>query len=60
MPDETASYSVNSDNPDFDADINPGNEIRAFLVYDIPKTDSIARLNLHESDSSRGVSVTVR
>jgi hypothetical protein len=39
--------------------INPGNTIRAKVVFDIPRTASIARVELHDSGLSGGVQVTV-
>jgi hypothetical protein len=57
--DEQVSFFVNAGNPSFDRDINPGNHIRAYVVYDIPADNSISRLDLHASDSSRGVEVKV-
>lgn len=57
--DEQVSFFVNAGNPDFDRDINPGNHIRAYVVYDIPAGTSISRLDLHASNSSRGAEVKV-
>jgi hypothetical protein len=57
--DEQVSFFVNAGNPDFDRDINPGNHIRAYVVYDIPADKTISRLDLHASDSSRGAEVKV-
>jgi hypothetical protein len=39
--------------------INPGNTISGIVVFDIPKNQSIAKLQLHDSAFSDGVNVTV-
>lgn len=38
-------------------DINPGNALTAVVVYDIPKTGKLTRLELHDSPFSGGVTV---
>jgi hypothetical protein len=40
-------------------DINPGNSAGGVVVFDIPKTATIAQLELHDSAFSGGVRVTV-
>jgi len=40
-------------------DINPGNSVKATVVYDIPKDATLAELELHDSMFSGGVSVTL-
>jgi hypothetical protein len=43
----------------FIVQVNPGNEVPGVLVFDIPKTSSVAKLKLYESVISPGVEVTV-
>lgn len=40
-------------------DINPGNSVKATVVYDIPKDATLAELELHDSMFSGGVTVTL-
>lgn len=39
--------------------INPGNEVAGKIVYDIPKEAQIAKLELHDSALSGGITVTL-
>jgi hypothetical protein len=39
--------------------INPGNEVSAKIVYDIPDSASIAKLELHDSPFSGGVTISL-
>lgn len=39
--------------------VNPGNQVAGKIVYDIPQTASIVRVELHDSALSRGVTVQV-
>jgi hypothetical protein len=39
--------------------INPGNQVTSKIVYDIPEEATIAKLELHDSPFSRGVTVTL-
>lgn len=55
--DQTAGMIVNADQPFFLAPINPGNQVKAVLVYDIPTDTRLARLLLRASADSRGVLV---
>ncbi|HEY3503108.1 MAG TPA: DUF4352 domain-containing protein [Actinocatenispora sp.] len=41
----------------FLTDINPGNTVTGDIAFDLPKTASIARFELHDSAFSSGVSV---
>jgi hypothetical protein len=40
-------------------EVNPGNHIDVSIVYDIPKTGSISKLELHENPYTRGAVVKV-
>jgi hypothetical protein len=57
--DQTANMIVNADQPLFLAPINPGNQVSAVLVYDIPTDARLRRLLLRASADSRGVLVKV-
>ncbi len=50
-----ADIEINSDS--WQADINPGNKITGTVVFDIPKSKKIAKLELHDSIFSGGVTV---
>ncbi|TQS40652.1 DUF4352 domain-containing protein [Cryptosporangium phraense] len=54
-----ATISANDDSSLFISDLNPGNSTAVNWVFDLPKGQTIARLQLHESFSSTGVDVTV-
>jgi hypothetical protein len=56
--DDTATYYI-AESSSFVITINPGNTVDAVLVYDIPKDQSIAKLELHDSLFSGGVTVKV-
>ena len=57
---DTAAGVVANENGDavFNV-INPGNQVDAKIVYDIPTDRQIVRLELHDSALSNGVTVTV-
>lgn len=57
--DQTAGMIVNAAQPLFLAPINPGNQVNAVLVYDIPTDTRLARILLRASADSRGVLVKV-
>jgi hypothetical protein len=56
--DLAAGVAAKENNP-LNQSINPGNQISTVLVYDIPKSAQINRLQLHDSAFSGGVQVTV-
>ena len=40
-------------------DINPGNKVSGFLLFDVPKGAKLTKLELHDSPFSDGVTVTL-
>lgn len=48
------------DNDTLFTTINPGNTVTGVLVFDIPKTAKLAKLELHDSPFSGGVLVTIK
>jgi hypothetical protein len=58
-PDIAAGLIVNGSGAAVFSTLDPGNSVSGTLVYDIPRTASIARLELHDSPFSDGVSITV-
>jgi hypothetical protein len=52
-----AGLIANREQQVFHNEINPGNDVTAVLVYDIPADDRIVRLVLRESQTSPGVEV---
>lgn len=57
--DTEAELYANSANQTFLNDINPGNQVKGIVVFDIPVNTKIASLELHDSAFSNGVAVTV-
>ena len=57
-PDWEATYDASGDQQADEA-INPGNEIDAVVVYDIPKDAKIQTLTLHDSAMSSGVVIRI-
>jgi hypothetical protein len=55
--DGTAEIYANTDNQTFLNTINPGNEAKGILVFDIPKDKKITAAELHDSMFSGGVTV---
>lgn len=58
--DTAAGLDANNGTATFLDDINPGNSVTGIIVYDIPKTAHITKLELHDSPFSGGVTVTVK
>jgi hypothetical protein len=56
--DDTATFYIAEDTS-FITTINPGNTTDVVLVYDIPKDQSIVKLELHDSFFSGGVTINV-
>jgi Domain of unknown function (DUF4352) len=52
--DSEAAFYANPDPDIFFNDINPGNTVRALVVYDIPPAGHILRLEVHENPTTRG------
>jgi Domain of unknown function (DUF4352) len=57
--DGEASIYANEDHQTFLNQINPGNSVKAILVFDIPKGAALQRLQLHDSPFSGGVEVSL-
>ncbi|SRR6266704_3547855 len=57
--DTTAEVYANQNNQTFLQQINPGNQVKGILVFDVPKTTKITTLELHDSPFSSGVKVKV-
>jgi hypothetical protein len=55
--DSMAEVYANGDNQTFLNNINPGNEVKGILVFDIPKDKKITSVELHDSMFSSGVTV---
>jgi hypothetical protein len=55
--DSAAGLLANDEQQVFRNEINPGNDLTAVLVYDIPADDRIVRLVLRESETSPGAEV---
>jgi hypothetical protein len=57
--DGVASMYANDNNELFLNEINPGNQVDAVLVFDVPKDTKLAKVELHDSIFSGGVTVKV-
>lgn len=57
--DSTAGLYANEDTATFLNEINPGNEVTGVLVFDIPVKATLAKLELHDSPFSGGVTVSL-
>jgi MFS family permease len=57
--DATAALYANPDPTIFQNLINPGNTVRAVIVYDIPRSGRIMRLEVHENPSTRGAVIKI-
>jgi|SRR4051794_21271565 hypothetical protein len=58
--DEIADLYVNRDTKTFLDKVNPGERVAGKIVFDIPKTVTLATLELHDSPLSGGVKVSCR
>jgi hypothetical protein len=58
--DDTAGLYANNNDDAFLNDINPGNSVTGTVIFDIPKTAKLAKLELHDSAFSGGVTVAVK
>ena len=58
--DTMAGIDVNEGDNAFLDQINPGNSVTGVVVFDIPKTAKITKLELHDSPFSNGVTVAVK
>lgn len=59
-PDSAAGLYANNNGETFLNDINPGNEVTGVLVFDIPASATLERIELHDSPFSGGAQVAVR
>ena len=57
--DSAAAFYANPDPTIFLNDINPGNHVKALVVYDIPPSGHILRLEVHENPSTRGAIINI-
>jgi hypothetical protein len=57
--DTAAGLYANQDAAAFLTEINPGNQVTGVLVYDIPAAATLARLELHDSPFSGGITVSL-
>ncbi|MFG1716111.1 DUF4352 domain-containing protein [Micromonospora sp. NPDC049203] len=57
--DGSAGLYANKNAETFLNDINPGNQVTGVVVFDIPKGVKLARLELHDSPFSGGVTVSL-
>jgi hypothetical protein len=58
-PNTTAGIYANDQNNAFLNEINPGNEVTAVIVFDVPRSVKLSKLVLHDSAFSGGVDVTL-
>lgn len=56
-PDSAAGILANSEQQLFQNQINPGNQVKGVVVYDIPRDSHLAELELHESEHTAGLRV---
>ncbi|MFG2054200.1 DUF4352 domain-containing protein [Micromonospora sp. NPDC048930] len=57
--DSGAAIYANQNAETFLNDINPGNQVTGVVVFDIPKNVKLAKLELHDSPFSGGVTVAL-
>ncbi|MFJ8582241.1 DUF4352 domain-containing protein [Micromonospora sp. NPDC093277] len=57
--DGNAALYANKNAETFLNDINPGNQVTGVVVFDIPKKVKLAKLELHDSPFSGGVTVSL-
>ncbi|SBT40653.1 DUF4352 domain-containing protein [Micromonospora auratinigra] len=57
--DGEAALYANQNTETFLNDINPGNQVTGVVVFDIPKNVKLAKLELHDSPFSGGVTVAL-
>ena len=58
--DSTASIYVNEQNQTFLQQINPGNQVKGTLVFDVPAGTKLTSIVMHESMFSAGVKVPLK
>ncbi|WP_422741619.1 DUF4352 domain-containing protein [Micromonospora sp. WMMD754] len=57
--DGSAALYANKNAETFLNDINPGNQVTGVVVFDVPKNVKLAKLELHDSPFSGGVTVSL-
>jgi len=57
--DGAAEMYANQDNATFLNEINPGNSAKGRLIYDVPKSVKLTKMELHDSPFSGGVEVSL-
>jgi hypothetical protein len=57
--DGSAEMYANQDNSTFLNEINPGNQAKGKLLFDVPKSTTLTDLELHDSPFSGGVTVAL-
>lgn len=57
--DVTASLASNGATSTFTRGINPGDQVTGNIVFDVPKSATLAKLELHDTAASNGVVVQV-
>jgi hypothetical protein len=57
--DSEAEIYANQDNSTFLNEINPGNQSKGLVIFDVPKGTKLTRLELHDSPFSGGVTVSL-
>jgi len=57
--DGTAAMYVNKNAETFLNNINPGNQVKGVIPFDVPKSVTVTALELHDSSFSEGVTVKV-
>jgi hypothetical protein len=57
--DGAAALYVNEGTATFLNNINPGNQVKGVIPFDVPKNVTVTRLELHDSPFSGGVTVSV-
>jgi hypothetical protein len=58
--DTTASLYVNDQNQTFLEEINPGNQVKGVLVFDVPDGTKLTSIVLHESTFTAGVRIPLK
>jgi hypothetical protein len=58
--DSGAALYVNKNSETFLNNINPGNQVKGVLPFDVPKTVTITAVELHDSPFSDGIKIAVK
>ncbi|MCA2217871.1 DUF4352 domain-containing protein [Wangella sp. NEAU-J3] len=57
--DTAAEIYANEDSTTFLNEINPGNQVRGRIIFDVPKSTKLTAVELHDSPFSNGVRVAL-